>query len=160
MSGVRSRSWALCVGLVLLGLVAGCTSGSAEPRGPYWVEGVTPEAVAQRLQIELPTKATEAKAAHKRDHDDLILLSFAVPTDEADGFLARLGSEEPVRPGTPFGGQTGLFARLGLPEPVSAPGVREAQVCAPCMKRDLDFLQLAVTQVDEKNTRVYFRAFD
>ncbi|MFF2193261.1 hypothetical protein [Streptomyces sp. NPDC058157] len=141
-------------------LVGGCGEGAAEPPGPYWMEGVSADAVAQHLKVELPAVATAAKAARQRGHDDLLLLSFVLPTSDVDGFLDGLAPEHPVRQGIPFAGETGLFDRLGLPDPVSAPGVRETQVCAPCVKRDLDFLQLAVAPVDGKSSRVYLRAVD
>ncbi len=125
MTRPRGRAGVVCGALVLgAGLVGGCGEGAVEPPGPYWVEGVTADAVAQHLEVGLPAAATEAKAAQQRGHDDLLLLSFV------------------------------------LPEPVSASGVRETQVCAPCVQRDLDFLQLAVAPVDGKNSRVHLRAAD
>ncbi|MEU8435135.1 hypothetical protein AB0F18_19860 [Streptomyces sp. NPDC029216] len=161
MTGRRIRLGTVCGALaVSAGLVAGCGGGPAGSQVPYWLEGVTVDAVARHLRVEIPATATEAKAAQQRGHDDMLLLSFVLPTAEVDGFVDGLEPEHPVRPGTPFAGERRLFDRLGLPEPVSAPGVRETQVCAPCVQRDLDFLQLAVTGVDGKSSRVYFRAVD
>ncbi|MGE7386638.1 hypothetical protein ACQKM2_14285 [Streptomyces sp. NPDC004126] len=141
-------------------LLGACTGAPAEPRVPYWMDGVTVESVARHVKVELPATATGAGAAHQRGHDDMLLLSFVLPTGEVDGFLEGLRAEHPLRPGIPFAGERGLFDRLGLPEPASVPGVREAQVCAPCLERDLGFLQLAVTRVDERSSRLYFRAVD
>lgn len=150
--------WGALVAAVVL--VTGCSGTASELAGEYWLEGVTPQAVAEHLQIELPATATDARAAHRRGHDDKLLLSFVLPTGDVDGFFAGLRSEQPLWTATPFSGAAGEFERLGLPEPVSAPGARRAQVCAPCIQRDLDFLQLAVTQVDGTSSRVYIRAFD
>ncbi|GLX23422.1 hypothetical protein Slala01_70660 [Streptomyces lavendulae subsp. lavendulae] len=156
-TGLGKRCGAL---VASVGLLGACTSGSTEPQVPYWMDGVTVASVARHVQVELPGTATGAKAAHQRAHDDMLLLSFVLPTAEVDGFVDGLKPERPLRPGTPFAGEGKLFDRLGLPEPASAPGVRETQVCAPCLARDLDFLQLAVVRVDERSTRLYFRAID
>ncbi|MEU3406912.1 hypothetical protein ABZ766_23640 [Streptomyces sp. NPDC006670] len=112
------------------------------------------------MEVEVPASATGVTATLRRGHDDLLLLAFVMPTAEVNGFIGGLAPEHPVRPGIPFAGERGLFDRLGLPEPVSATGVRETQVCAPCVQRDLDFLQLAVAAVDGQSSRVYLRAVD
>ncbi|MFF4366103.1 hypothetical protein [Streptomyces sp. NPDC001594] len=112
------------------------------------------------MEVEVPVSATGVTAALRRGHDDLLLLAFVMPAADVDGFIDGLAPEHPVRQAVPFAGERGLFDRLGLPEPVSAPGVRETQVCAPCVQRDLDFLQLAVAAVDGERSRVYLRAVD
>ncbi|MEU6755164.1 hypothetical protein [Streptomyces sp. NPDC046685] len=92
-----------------------------------------------------------------------MILSFVLPAEAVEPFLAQLKPEHPLRlreqpfaaeaePATPF-------ARLGLPEPDSLPKVREGQVCAPC-KGDLNWLKVAVAQIDERSSRVYLRGVD
>ncbi|MEU3722994.1 hypothetical protein [Streptomyces sp. NPDC031705] len=158
----RTRLGAFCGGLaVAAGTVAGCTGGPAQQRVPYFKEGVTASAVAEHLRVALPATATDARAAHQvAHHDDSLLLSFVLPTGEVDAFVTQIQSENPVRTGSPIGTAERAFAPLGLPEPATMPGVRGAQLCAPCMERDLDFLDLAVAPLDEKSSRVYLRAVD
>ncbi|WP_330300366.1 hypothetical protein [Streptomyces sp. NBC_00503] len=174
----RIRYPALSAGLALLaaGLIAGCTgdTGSETARGasrspgrqvpPYWMEGVSVETVAQQLQVQIPASAGEAKAAYQKGfQDDGLLLTFVLPSDAVDGFLAGLKPQEPVAVrAVPFAGEStpvAPFAHLGLPEPDSLPGVRKAQVCAPC-KGDLNALHVAVAQVDGERSRVYLKGID
>ncbi|MEU3406911.1 hypothetical protein ABZ766_23635 [Streptomyces sp. NPDC006670] len=84
-----------------------------------------------------------------------------LPTPDVEGFLGRLGPQEPVKAGPKsFAGPEPVapFAHVGLPEPDSVPGVRTGQVCAPCA--EVDFMHVAVARVDEKSSRVYFEAAD
>lgn len=169
------RAPALAVATVLLGaLAAGCSGASggsgreggrsADPGASDWVEGATAESVARTLHVEVPSTATQTAAAHRRGfQDDGLILSFVLPAGAVDPFLTQLHPEQPLRlreqpftaeaiPATPF-------ARLGLPEPDSLPKVREGQVCAPC-KGDLNWLKVAVAQIDERSSRVYLRGVD
>ncbi|MFE2559195.1 hypothetical protein ACFXGT_24830 [Streptomyces sp. NPDC059352] len=154
-------------------LVAGC-SGAAENRTPaadrssgqvsHWVDTATVESVAKTLHVRMPATATEAKAAHLAGfQDDGLIMAFVLPTTEVDGFVAQLKPEEPLsmreqplarntNPSTPF-------SHLGLPEPDLSAKVREGQVCAPC-EDDLDWLKIAVTQVDAHTSRVYLSGAD
>ncbi|MFD8882533.1 hypothetical protein ACFV0H_08415 [Streptomyces erythrochromogenes] len=166
---------ALAVATVLLGaLAAGCSGASggsgreggrsADPGTSNWVEGATTESVARTLHVEIPSTATGALAAHRSGfQDDGLILSFVLPAEAVEPFLTQLRPEQPLRlreqpfaaeatPATPF-------ARLGLPEPDSLPKVREGQVCAPC-KGDLNWLKVAVAQIDERSSRVYLRGVD
>ncbi|MEU3050487.1 hypothetical protein [Streptomyces sp. NPDC006984] len=158
---------------VLTALVAGC-SGAAESRTPatdrssgqvsHWVDTATVESVAETLHVRIPATATEAKAAHLAGlQDDGLIMAFVLPTAEVDAFVAQLKPEEPLslrkqalarntNPSTPF-------SHLGLPEPDLSAKVREGQVCAPC-EDNLDWLKIAVTQVDARTSRVYLSGAD
>lgn len=137
---------------------------SPGPQVPYWIDAATVESVAATLQVRIPPTATETKAAHQKGfQDDGLLLSFVLPADAVDGFLAQLQPERPLRlREQPFVGEgeaTTPFAHLGLPEPDSLAGVREGTVCAPC-KGDLNTLEVAVARVDEHKSRVYLSGVD
>ncbi|MFE5482342.1 hypothetical protein [Streptomyces sp. NPDC056527] len=165
---------ALVAGVALLaGLVAGCSgaTGNGTPaadrssgQASHWVDGATVESIARTLHVQVPEAATGAKAAHLQGlQDDGLIMAFALPTGEADKFVAQLKPEEPLRlraqplpritnPSTPF-------SHLGLPEPDLLAGVREGQVCAPC-EGDLNWLKVAVAQVDDRTSRVYLIGAD
>lgn len=173
---VRARSTLLVAGVGLLaGLLAGCVGSTTEESGrdvtssparqvPYWMDGVTVESVAKSLQVLMPSTATEAKAAYQKGfQDDGLLLSFVLPTDEVDEFVGQLKPENPLSlREQPLAGNTNAttpFSHLGLPEPDLLPRVREGQVCAPC-EGDLNWLKVAVAQVDERASRVYLSGVD
>ncbi|MFE3069184.1 hypothetical protein [Streptomyces sp. NPDC059247] len=160
---------------VLAGLLVGCSAGAAGDGSrdvsrspgrqvPYWLDDVTPEAVARQLNVRLPASATDARAAHQKGfQDDGLLLSFVLPAIEVDGFVARLAPERPLRARSrPVAGAVKPmtpFTRLGLPEPESIADVREGQACAPC-QGDVDSLNIAVVGVDGRTSRIYLRATD
>ncbi|MFJ3975212.1 hypothetical protein [Streptomyces sp. NPDC090021] len=128
------------------------------------MDGVTVESVARTLQVQMPSTATEAKAAYQKGfQDDGLILSFVLPTDAVDGFLTQLKPERPLRlREQPFVGEgktTTPFSHLGLPEPDSLAGVREGVVCAPC-KGDLNALEVSVARVDDDSSRVYLSGVD
>ncbi|WP_329111996.1 hypothetical protein [Streptomyces sp. NBC_01353] len=128
------------------------------------MEGATAESVARMLHVQVPAAATETKAAHLQGlQDDGLIMAFALPTGEVDKFVAQLKPEEPLslreqplprntNPSTPF-------SHLGLPEPDLLAGVSEGQVCAPC-EDNLNWLKVAVAQVDDRTSRVYLIGAD
>ncbi|MBT2470378.1 hypothetical protein J7E97_21510 [Streptomyces sp. ISL-66] len=130
----------------------------------HWVDGATVASVAKTLQVQLPAAATEAKAAHLEGlQDDGLIMAFVLPKDEVDEFVAQLKPERPLglreqplarstNPSTPF-------SHLGLPEPDLLARVREGQVCAPC-EDNLNWLKVAVAQVDDRTSRVYLSGVD
>ncbi|MFH7598330.1 hypothetical protein WDV06_25020 [Streptomyces racemochromogenes] len=130
---------------------------------PYWREEVTVGEVVQRLQVGVPASASDLRSAYQKGfQDDALLLAFVLPTADVDAFLAQLKPQEPVKARTKsFAGPEPVapFAHLGLPEPDSVPGVRTAQVCAPCAG-EVDFMHVAVVRLDEKSSRVYLQAVD
>ncbi|MFD3699056.1 hypothetical protein ACFWUZ_23440 [Streptomyces sp. NPDC058646] len=158
---------------VLAGLVAGCSAatGGGEPAGDrsprqlsHWVEGATVESVAGTLRVGVPGAATEVKAAHWEGlQDDSLILAFVLPSGEVDAFVAQLEPEEPLRlREQPFARNmdpTAPFSHLGVPEPDLLGKVREGQVCAPC-EGDLNWLKVAVAQIDDRTSRVYVRGVD
>ncbi|NBM19022.1 hypothetical protein [Streptomyces sp. GC420] len=141
-------------------------SGAADRTGsvPQWDDKATPATVSRQMDIELPAKATDPRAARQNGfQDDGLLLAFTLPTSETDAFVEQLKPERelrerdkprenPAKPMTPF-------SHLGLPEPESLPDVREGQVCAPC-GGDLNSLVVAVHRLDDSNSRVYLRGVD
>ncbi|MFJ8213304.1 hypothetical protein [Streptomyces sp. NPDC096033] len=165
---MRDRGWRAPglwgVLLVAVGLSAGCTTGAAQSRTvPYWVDGVTTAEVVRTLQVGVPASASDLRSAYQKGfQDDALLLAFVLPTADVDGFLAELKTQEPVKAGPKsFAGPEPVapFAHVGLPEPDSVPGVRTAQVCAPCAG-EVDFMHVAVARLDEKTSRVYLQAAD
>lgn len=163
--------------VLLTGLVAGCSgaAGNGTPAAPrsadrstgrvsHWVDGATVESVAGTLRVQVPAAATESKAAHLEGlQDDGLIMAFVLPTAEVDGFVAQLEPEQPLglraqplpritNPSTPF-------SHLGLPEPDLLAKVREGQVCAPC-EGNLNWLKVAVAQVDDRTSRVYLSGVD
>ncbi|MER5809730.1 hypothetical protein ABT143_16285 [Streptomyces sp. NPDC002033] len=173
---VRTRRPLLVAGVGLLAvLLVGCMGSTAEQGAqnvsrspgrqvPYWMDGATVESVAKALQVQLPSTATEAKAAYQKGfQDDGLLLSFVLPTGAVDGFLTQLKPERPLRlREQPFVGEgktTTPFSHVGLPEPDSLAGVREGVVCAPC-KGELNSLEVAVARIDDHSSRVYLSGVD
>lgn len=159
--------------VVLMGLVAGCSGATvsgtragerSSGQVSYWVDGATVESVARTLRVRVPVAATGAKAAHWRGlQDDGLIMAFVLPTAGVDEFVAQLKPDVPLglreqplarntNPSTPF-------SHLGLPEPDLLARVREGQVCAPC-EGDLNWLKVAVVQVDAASSRVYLSGVD
>ncbi|GLX40740.1 hypothetical protein Sros01_68130 [Streptomyces roseochromogenus] len=174
MTGHRrpARPALTCASLTLLAALAAGCSGTAAPReagggAPAgqrsdWVEGTTVDSVVQRLHLHLPPTATDGRAAQRNGfQDDDLLLSFVLPTTDVDGYLAQLKPERPLAPSKiPFAGESvpaAPFTHVGLPEPDSVPGIRKAQVCAPCAN-DIGQLHVAVAQLDSQTSRVYIKA--
>ncbi|MCX4964125.1 hypothetical protein OHA98_04700 [Streptomyces sp. NBC_00654] len=128
------------------------------------MDGVTVDSVAKTLQVQMPSTATEAKAAYQKGfQDDGLLLSFVLPTGAVDGFLTQLKPEQPLslreQPLPRNTNSTTPFSHLGLPEPDLLAGVREGQVCAPC-EDNLNWLKVAVAPVDDRTSRVYLSGVD
>ncbi|MEU7472802.1 hypothetical protein AB0A94_30495 [Streptomyces sp. NPDC044984] len=178
---VVSLVGALCAGTLLCALTA-CspssspTSSSKETatrdeadggqRVPYWIKGVTPEEVAERLHVTVPAGATDRRAAHQKGfQDDGLLLAFTLPGTDTGEFVEDLAPENPLShrkaplPSAAEVEQTTPFTRLGLKEPETLADVTEGPVCAPC-QGDLDSLFVAVHPVDAQHSRVYLRGVD
>ncbi|MEU2429195.1 hypothetical protein ABZ611_06675 [Streptomyces sp. NPDC007861] len=164
----------LAVGAALLCLtsaaLSACTadlgSGTADRTGivPQWDDKATPETVGRLMNIELPAKATDLRAALQNGfQDDGLLLTFTLPTSEAEAFLEQLHPEAELRqrdePRENVVKPTAPFSHLGHPEPESLPDIREGQVCAPC-SGDLNSLTVAVYRLDDSDSRVYLRGVD
>ncbi|MEU8760837.1 hypothetical protein [Streptomyces sp. NPDC048659] len=95
--------------------------------------------------------------------DDGLILAFVLPTGEVDTFVAQLKPEQPLglreQPLAHNTNASTPFSHLGLPEPDLLAPVREGQVCAPC-EGDLNWLKVAVAQVDGRTSRVYLSGVD
>ncbi|ULR54653.1 hypothetical protein [Streptomyces deccanensis] len=141
-------------------------SGAADRTGgvPEWDDKATPTTVSRQLNIDLPPKATDKRAARQNGfQDDGLLLVFTLPTSGVDAFVEQLGPERELRlrdePRESVAKPMTPFSHLGLPEPESLPDVREGQVCAPCAG-DVNSLTIAVHRLDGSESRVYLRAVD
>ncbi|WP_367319700.1 hypothetical protein [Streptomyces sp. HUAS ZL42] len=153
------------IGLALAACSA-AESGAADRTGnvAQWDDEATPATVSRQMNIELPVKATDLRAALQNGfQDDGLLLTFTLPSSETDAFVEQLRPERELRqrdkPRENFVKPMTPFSHLGLPEPESLPNVREGQVCAPC-SGDLNSLAIAVHRLDDSNSRVYLRGVD
>lgn len=151
-------------------LLGGCTaateSGSADRTSevPDWDDKATPATVSRQMNVDLPSKAGDVRAARQNGfQDDGLLLAFTLPTSAVNGFVERLRPDRELRqrdePRKSVAKPMTPFSHLGLPEPESLPGVREGQVCAPC-GGDLNSLAIAVHRLDDSQSRVYLKAVD
>lgn len=172
----------LAVVLAVLGggvaVVALLTQRAVDRRTEHdstWREGVTAASVAQRIGIRTPKSATGERAG-VRDNSryTVALITFTVPTRDAQSYLARLVPEDtdmvtPVAPGdTPPPAPDASFRKLGLPDPATAEpdsGVRTANLCpdanskeAAHLKHCVDVYQGPVAGGGDARTRLYFRA--
>ncbi|MDX3638985.1 hypothetical protein [Streptomyces sp. MB09-02B] len=154
---------AACSGAVESGAVE---SGAADRAGevPEWDDKATPTTVSRQMNIDLPSTATDVRAAHQNGfQDDGLLLVFTLPTSGVDGFVEQLDPERELRsraePRSSVAKPMTPFSHLGLPEPESVPDVREGQICAPC-DGDLNSQAVAVHRLDASESRVYLRAVD
>lgn len=158
---------ALCLtGPALAACSAAAESGAADRTGevPEWDDKATPTTVSRLMNIDLPSTATDARAAHQNGfQDDGLLLVFTLPTSGVNGFVEQLDPERELRnrdePRSSVAKPMTPFSHLGLPEPESLPDVREGQVCAPC-DGDLNSLAIAVHRLNASESRVYLRAVD
>ncbi len=101
-----------------------------------WEENATPEWMAGVMGFQVPQAATDRRAGFKTSSQyDVGLLSFTVPTAEADSFLQPLvppgkkmfPNDKPKAPGYT---RSDGFTHLGLPEPETfADGMRVRDVC-------------------------------
>ncbi|MGW7265979.1 hypothetical protein [Streptomyces sp. NPDC054842] len=158
---------ALCpAGPVLVACSGPPESGAVDRTGevPGWDDKATPATVGRQMNVDLPSRAADIRAARQNGfQDDGLLLAFTLPTSAVHGFVEKLRPERELRqrdeprksaakPATPF-------SYFGLPEPESLPDVREGQICAPC-GGDLNSLSIAVHRLDDGESRVYLKAVD
>lgn len=92
------------VALCLIGpTLAACSateSGAADRTQtlPRWEDKATPATVGRLMNIELPAKATDARAAVQSGlQDDGLLLVFTLPASGVDDFVEQLGPERELR---------------------------------------------------------------
>ncbi|MEU3299953.1 hypothetical protein ABZ729_09040 [Streptomyces sp. NPDC006678] len=158
---------ALCLTGPVLAACSGATeSGTADRTSevPGWDDKATAETVSRQMNIDLPSKAADIRAAHQNGfQDDGLLLAFTLPTSGVNAFVEQLRPERELRqrdePRKSVAKPMTPFSHLGLPEPESLPHVQEGQVCAPC-SGDLNSLAVAVHRLDDRESRVYLRAVD
>ncbi|MEU8654166.1 hypothetical protein [Streptomyces sp. NPDC048737] len=158
---------ALCLtGPALAACSATAESRAADSTGevPGWDDEATPATVSRQMNIGLPSKAADTRAARQNGfQDDGLLLAFTLPTSGVNGFVEQLRPERELRqrdePRESVAKLMTSFSHLGLPEPESLPDVREGQVCAPC-GGDLNSLAIAVHRLDDSESRIYLRAVD
>jgi hypothetical protein len=158
---------ALCLTGPLLSACSGATESGAADRTsevPGWDETATPATVSRQMNIDLPSKAADIRAARQNGfQDDGLLLAFTLPTSGVNAFVEQLRPERELRqrdePRKSVAKPMTPFSHLDLPEPESLPDVREGQVCAPC-GGDLNSLAIAVHRLGDSESRVYLRAVD
>ncbi|MFF6994763.1 hypothetical protein ACFY93_07345 [Streptomyces sp. NPDC008313] len=178
MRTVASLVGVLCAGVLVCSLSAcsssvpspssreGAARGGADSGGrvPRW-EATTPEQVAERLHVTIPSRATDRRAAcQKGFQDDGLLLVFTLTEADSRTFVEELDPEDPLSHRVPLPSAgvvkpTTPFAHLGLKEPEALTDVTEGPVCAPC-DGDLNSLAIAAHPVDAHHSLVYLRGVD
>lgn len=101
-----------------------------------WKGGATPEWMSGQLGVRIPAGASQRRAGYKTgSRYDVGLLSFALPREEADAFLARLVPDDQdmiknYHPEAKGYAPSAGFGHLGLPEPETlAKGLRKINFC-------------------------------
>ncbi|MGK5631457.1 hypothetical protein [Streptomyces sp. URMC 123] len=150
-------------------LLTACTSDRPErptetQRVPFWDDKATPDSVSKQLHVDIPTSATDRRAAYEHGfQDDQLLLAFVVPHADVDPFVAGLHPQRELQQRDdalpPSAVSITPFSQIGLEEPDALPNVRETQVCAPC-GGDLNALSIAVHRLDDTSSRVYLWGVD
>ncbi|MET8574773.1 hypothetical protein [Streptomyces sp. NPDC005012] len=164
------RTWSALLTLAGSLLFAACTPSPADVQVkrvtyPYWEKGDGPQKTAAHMAIRIPPGATEVKSALQvQPQEDLHLLSFVTEEKTAEAIAEDLRLETPLEPmlgDDPLSGDG--FKHLGIKAPQDVPGVREAQVCPPCIRDTRrDHLQVVEIQLGAEaqgRTRVYLTTY-
>ncbi|MET7617388.1 hypothetical protein [Streptomyces sp. NPDC005408] len=135
-----------------------------------WKSGATPAWMSQEIGIRIPAKASDRRAGYKTGlRYDTGLLSFALPSQEADVYTSRL-----IREGTKMIRNfhpekkgyrpAAAFAHLGLTEPETlVEGLRKISLCPDDLKSpEGQYLQRCVDlfahEFKPGATRIYVRS--
>lgn len=71
-------------------------------RIPYWVPGKTPTQVARSMNVTIPARAADLRAAYQRGfQDDNVLLAFTLPKSDTRAFIRSWISRAPCCTGMP-----------------------------------------------------------
>ncbi|MFH8880783.1 hypothetical protein [Streptomyces californicus] len=135
-----------------------------------WEDGATPAWMSGRLGIRIPEGASDRRAGYKvGQRYDTGLLSFVLPSEEAETYTGRLIGKDTVmiensRPEEKGYRPAAAFGRLGLPEPETfVQGLRKAGLCpddlaSPEGKYLQRCIDLFAHEFTPGTTRIYVRS--
>lgn len=135
-----------------------------------WEHGATPAWMSGQLGIRVPEGASDRRAGYKTGQRyDTGLLSFVLPSDEAERYTGRL-----IQSGTEMIGNShpeewdyrpaAAFGQLGLPEPETlVQGLRKISLCPDDLTTpEGTYLQRCVDlfahELEPGTTRIYVRS--
>ncbi|MDF9801510.1 hypothetical protein ACH4VQ_35580 [Streptomyces anulatus] len=135
-----------------------------------WEDGATPAWMSDQLGIRIPEGASDRRSGYKTGQRyDTGLLSFVLPTEEAERYTGRL-----IRSGTEMIGNShpeekdyrpaAAFGHLGVPEPETfVQGLRKASLCpddlaSPEGKYLQRCVDLFAHEFTPGTTRIYVRS--
>ena len=137
--------------------------------GPEWKKGATADDVSRAMGLEIPDGAERRRAAWQENpREDILLLSFQLPSGQLPPFVAKLDLETPLAETGPDSAKTsGMesaapFGHLELPEPETVKGVRKGSSCPPCTgnkKARVQYWEIFTQPLEKERVRVYLRAF-
>ncbi|GAA2635881.1 hypothetical protein GCM10009863_60490 [Streptomyces axinellae] len=137
--------------------------------GPEWKKDVTAHDVSREMGLEIPDGAERRRAAWQENpREDILLLSFQLPSRQLPPFAEKLDLETPLaEPGPDSAPDSGTgaaapFGHLGLPEPETVKGVRKGSSCPPCTgnkKARVGYWEIFTQPLEKERARVYLRAF-
>ncbi|MEU9847457.1 hypothetical protein [Streptomyces sp. NPDC047985] len=135
-----------------------------------WEAGATPAWMSGQLGIRIPEAASDRRAGYKvGERHDTGLLSFVLPSKEADAYTGRLLPEDTRMIGNFHPKEKGYrpaaaFSHLGLAEPETlVQGLRKVSLCpddldSPEGKRLRRCVDLFAHEFSPGTTRIYVRS--
>ncbi|MFJ9110405.1 hypothetical protein [Streptomyces sp. NPDC102283] len=135
-----------------------------------WEDGATPAWMSGQLGIRIPEGASDRRAGYKvGQRYDTGLLSFVLPSEEAEAYTGRLVEKDTVMIDNSHPEEKGYrpaaaFGHLGLPEPETlVQGLRRTSLCPDdLMTPEGTYLQRCVDlfahELDAGTTRIYVRS--
>ncbi|MFE6696764.1 hypothetical protein [Streptomyces sp. NPDC057718] len=135
-----------------------------------WEDGATPAWMSGQLGIRIPEAASDRRAGYKvGQRYDTGLLSFVLPSEEAETYTGRLIEKDTVMTGNSHPEQEGYrpaaaFGHLGLPEPETlVQELRQTSLCpdglaSPEGKNLQRCVDLFAHEFAPGTTRIYIRS--
>ncbi|MFC8658881.1 hypothetical protein ACFUCT_27295 [Streptomyces parvus] len=135
-----------------------------------WEDGATPTWMSDQLGIRIPEGASDRRAGYKvGQRYDTGLLSFVLPSEEAETYTGRLIEKDTVmiensQPKDKGYRPAAAFGHLGLPEPETfVQGLRKASLCpdglaSPEGKYLQRCIDLFAHEFTPGTTRIYVRS--
>ncbi|PVC97259.1 hypothetical protein [Streptomyces sp. CS147] len=135
-----------------------------------WEDGATPTWMSDQLGIRIPERASDRRAGYKvGQRYDTGLLSFVLPSEEAETYTGRLIEKDTVMIENSHPKEKGYrpaaaFGHLGLPEPEAfVQGLRKASLCpddlaSPEGKYLQRCIDLFAHEFTPGTTRIYVRS--